>query len=40
MSELAPPLTTKDTDIGHNSSSNDSDNNSDMNFVVNDKNHN
>ena len=40
MSELVPPLTTKDTDIGHNSSSNDSDNNSDMNFVVNDKNHN
>ena len=45
MYELVPPLTTiavteKNTDIGHNNSSNDSGNNSDMNFVVNDKNHN
>jgi hypothetical protein len=45
MYELVPPLTTiavteKDIKIEHNSNNNDNGNDSDMNFVVNDKNHN
>ena len=45
MYELVPPLTTitvteKDIKVEHNNSSNNNGNDSDMNFVVNDKNHN
>jgi predicted transcriptional regulator len=45
MYELVPPLTTiavteKDIKAEHNNSSNDNGNDSEMNFVVNDKNHN